>query len=75
MHQVINLDATGLDALKTLLNTLKAEGCSLVLAGPTAQPLELMRRTGFIDELGVANVLTNLEAALARARELATQPN
>jgi SulP family sulfate permease len=75
MHQVINLDATGLDALKTLLNTLKAEGCSLVLVGPTAQPLELMQRTGFIVELGAANVLTTLDAALARARELATQPN
>ena len=73
MHQVINLDATGLDALKTLLNTLKTEGCSLVLAGPTAQPLELIQRTGFIDELGVANVLTNLEVALVRARDLASK--
>jgi len=72
MHQVIDLDATGLDAIETLLRTLRQEGCHLVLADLTAQPLSLMRRTGFIHEIGAANIVPDLGAALARARELTT---
>jgi len=71
MHQVIDLDATGLDAIETLLRALRQEGCYLVLADLTDQPLSLMRRTGFIHEIGAANIVPDLRAALARAGDLA----
>ena len=71
MHQVIDLDATGLDAIETLLRALRQEGCHLVLADLTDQPLSLMRRTGFIHEIGAANIVPDLRAALARAGDLA----
>jgi len=71
MHQVIDLDATGLDAIETLLRTLRQEDCHLVLADLTDQPLSLMRRTGFIHEIGAANIVPDLRAALARAGDLA----
>ena len=71
MHQVINVDSTGLDAFESLHRVLREEGTQLVLAGVTAQPLSLIRRSGFIHELGEANLVDDLAAALVRARELA----
>jgi SulP family sulfate permease len=73
MHQVINLDTTGLDFLETLHRTLHEERRHLVIAGLNAQPASLVRRSGFLQELGERNVVPDLDAALARARELAAQ--
>jgi len=68
MHQVINLDTTGLDALETLLRMLRKRGGRLIIAEPTEQPLSLMRRSGFLDELGPGNLFDALDDALAAAR-------
>ncbi|MBP8309911.1 MAG: STAS domain-containing protein, partial [Burkholderiaceae bacterium] len=68
MHQVINLDTTGLDALQGLLRMLRKRDGRLILAEPTEQPLSLLRRSGFLDELGRDNVFGDFEAALAAAR-------
>ena len=70
MHQVINIDTTGLDALEALHDVLLEEGRHLILAGLTTQPASLIRRSGFIEELGEANVASDLSAALLRARQL-----
>jgi len=70
MHQVINIDTTGLDALEALHDVLLEEGRHLILAGLTHQPASLIRRSGFIEELGEANVASDLSAALLRARQL-----
>jgi SulP family sulfate permease len=71
MHQLINLDTTGLDALHALQKALAKNGNRLVLAGCTAQPLSLIRRSGFLDLLGEENVQPDLGAAMQRARVLA----
>ncbi len=70
MHQLINMDTTGLDALHALHKALAKNGNRLVLAGCTEQPLSLIRRSGFLDTLGADNVQPDLPAALARARTL-----
>jgi sulfate permease, SulP family len=67
LHQVINLDTTGLDALETVHKTLQKRGCRLVLCGLTAQPLSLVQRSGFLDRLGHENCVETLEQALIRA--------
>jgi SulP family sulfate permease len=64
MHQVINLDTTGLDALEAIQSHLERDGKTLVIAEPTEQPLSLMQRSGFIDRIGADNVFTDLDAAL-----------
>jgi SulP family sulfate permease len=71
MHQVINLDTTGLDFLQNLHRTLREEGRHLVLAGLNNQPASLLRRSGFLLTLGERNVVDNLPSALTRARDLA----
>jgi SulP family sulfate permease len=70
MRKVLAMDATGLNALEDLLDKLRAKGRHLVLSGPHTQPLMLMSRAGFLDRLGRENVCENIDAALARAREL-----
>ena len=64
LHQVINLDTTGLDALRSLHRMLQRRGGRLVIAEPNEQPLSLMRRSGFVDEIGERSVFDELDAAL-----------
>ncbi len=70
MHQMINLDTTGLDAMSALHRRLSRSGGQLVLAGCTEQPRKLFRRTGFDATLGADNLVLDLGAAFARARAL-----
>lgn len=74
MHQVINLDTTGLETLQSLARTLAKRGGTLVLCGLTSQPASLVRRSGFQEELGEANVVNHLAAAIIRAHALAKVP-
>ncbi len=69
LHQVINLDTTGLDALDALLERLHRHGGTLVIAEPTAQPLSLLNRSGFVERMGAENLFEDLDAALAALRE------
>ena len=71
MHQMINLDETGLDALETLAAMLARQGGRLVVAEPTSQPLAKMTRTGFIGRIGHDAVHDDLQDALAAARAFA----
>ena len=68
MHQVINLDTTGLDALKGLHRHLERQGGHLVLAELNEQPMSLLVRSGYMDVLGADNVVARLDAAYERIR-------
>ncbi len=70
MHQVINLDTTGLDFLENLHRTLREEGRHLILADLNHQPLSLIRRSGFVATLGENNLARDLSSALVRARKI-----
>jgi SulP family sulfate permease len=70
LHQLINMDTSGLDGLKTMLHTLNLHGSQLLLCGTNLQPLDLMRRSGFIDKIGTKNCLIDLKQAIQRAHEL-----
>lgn len=67
MHRLISLDNTGLEALEQLHTSLRRRGVELVLAQPNPQPLTLMERSGFADQLGPAGIVPTLELALAQA--------
>ncbi|MFA7665538.1 MAG: sulfate permease [Burkholderiaceae bacterium] len=72
LHQVINLDTTGLDALASLHRMLKRRGGRLLLASPNPQPASLIKRSGFLDELGPHSIFVKLEEALEAARGLSS---
>ena len=71
MHRVINLDTTGLDALQAMHRALRERGGRLLIAEATEQPLSLIQRSGFAEELGPEGLFADLEAAI---RSAAAQP-
>jgi SulP family sulfate permease len=71
LHQLIKLDATGLDALEGIHKTLKRHGSHLLISGLNPQPRGLMESTGFIRRLGQEYCFNKLEDAVACARILA----
>jgi len=73
MRDVLALDATGLDALEDLLEKLRLKKKELIICGPHSQPLFALTRSGFMEKLGLENVCGDMEASLARARQLLDQ--
>jgi len=74
MHRLISLDTSGLDALSQLQRKLKKQGIGLVLANVNEQPLSLMRRAGFADELGEDAIVPTAAAAFEEEARLPTPP-
>ncbi len=74
MRKVLAMDATGLNALEDLYERLHRGGRHLVLSGPHTQPLFMMDKAGFLDQLGRENVCADIELALARSREILGLP-
>ena len=70
MRHVPTMDATGLRALEDVYQKAARDGTALILAGVHAQPLVVMKQSGFADQLGMENVTTTLDDALARARDV-----
>ena len=64
MHQTINMDNSGLDALETLHKLIVRRGGLMMIAGANEQPLMLMKRSGFVARLGEDNLRSSLEDAL-----------
>jgi len=69
------MDATGLNALEDLYEKLHRKGKHLVLSAPHTNPLMVMEKAGFIDQLGRENVCPHIDAALERAREILGLPS
>jgi len=74
MRKVIAMDATGLNALEDLYERLHKKRKHLLLSAPHTHPMLVMEKAGFIDRLGRENVCPNIDAALARSREILGLP-
>jgi SulP family sulfate permease len=70
MRDVLDLDATGLDALEDLLEKLRIKKKDLILCAPHSQPLFALTRAGFIDRIGLENICGDMDASLARAKAI-----
>lgn len=70
MRNVPALDATAMRSLYEIYNTCKASGITLILSHTNEQPLSVMKKAGFYDELGDKNFLPNIDEALAYAEKL-----
>lgn len=74
MRKVMAMDATGLNALEDLYDKLKRKGKHLVISAPHTHPFMVMEKAGFLDRIGRENVCPNIDAALARCREILGLP-
>ncbi|MCA9773436.1 MAG: STAS domain-containing protein, partial [Myxococcales bacterium] len=68
MRRVPAMDATGLHALEEFHAKCRREGTHVILSGVQPQPLRTMKGTGFEGAIGEANIVANIDEALARAR-------
>ncbi len=57
MHRLVSMDTSGLEALRHLQQALRRREVVLVLARMNEQPLSLVRRSGFADELGAGSIV------------------
>jgi SulP family sulfate permease len=69
LRRVPTIDSTALQALRHVIRRMKQQGTQILLVGARPQPREAMRRAGLLDDIGEANVLPDIDVALARARE------
>ncbi len=74
MRKVVAMDATGLNALEDLYEKLHRKGKHLILSGPHTQPLFVMEKAGFLENIGRENVCADVDSALARSREILGLP-
>ncbi len=70
LHLVTAVDSTALHALQSLVERTKKHDGTVVISGIHRQPLDLLRRSGFIEIIGRANFCGSFDTALARAEEL-----
>ncbi len=70
LRNMTALDATGIHALEAFADRLHKAGKFLLLCGARDQPARLLAQSTFSKHLGTANIVPNVQAALARAAEL-----
>jgi SulP family sulfate permease len=73
LRHVPAMDASGLQAIEDFADQIHASGRTLLLCGAREQPAHLMERAEFHEHLGDANILPNVQAAIARARQIAAE--
>jgi len=69
MRAVPAMDATGLHALKDVVQRSRKDGTLVLLSDVHMQPLVALSRSAVLDEIGEDNLFGHLDHALARARE------
>lgn len=70
MKAVPSIDASGVHALKELTKSLRKRGVILILAGLKKEPLQILKKSTLIDDIGRENICENTQEAVKRARLL-----
>lgn len=70
MRKVSFIDSTGIHNLEQLHLRLQRDGIQLVLSGVNEKVFSTLDKAGLVNKIGRENVLSHINAALARAAEL-----
>lgn len=70
LHLVSAMDATALNALESVIERFQKHGGTVILSGLHRQPLDMLRKAGFVNVIGRRNLVAHFDDALVRAREL-----
>ena len=68
MRNVPAIDSTGVNALRGLIRRARSEGTRVLVTGVHAQPMVVLARTGFLDEIGDDNLFGTAAEALEAVR-------
>lgn len=70
VHLVTAMDATAMNALESVVERFHHHGGTVILSGLHHQPLEMLRRAGFIEVIGRRNLCGHFDQSLERAGEI-----
>ena len=70
MRSVPAIDSTAMNALFNLTKVCEIKGITMVFSHVNKQPLNVMKKSGFVDLVGRENFCPNISAALKHAEEL-----
>jgi SulP family sulfate permease len=70
LHLVSAMDATALNALESVIERFQKHGSTVILSGLHRQPLDMLRKAGFVEVIGRPNLVAHFDDALKRAREI-----
>lgn len=70
LHLVTAMDATGMNALESVVERMRSREGTVLLSGIHQQPLQMLRKAGFIDIIGRENLCATFDDALARAEAM-----
>jgi MFS superfamily sulfate permease-like transporter len=70
LRNMTAIDATGIHALEVFASRLRKSGRTLLPCGARDQPLDLLTRADFVDEVERENILPNMQTALDRVHEI-----
>lgn len=70
MRSVPAVDITAMNAMESLYKKCKKKGITLILSHVNEQPMRVMQKSGFYDEVGKDNFCKNIYAAIERAEKL-----
>lgn len=66
MNNVPAMDATASHALEALYEKCKLNNINLILYGLQSQPYSVLKKSGFINEIGLDNIRNNIDEALIK---------
>ncbi len=70
LHLVSAMDATALNTLESVIERFQKHGGTVILSGLHRQPLDMLRKAGFVEVIGRQNLVAHFDDALKRAREI-----
>ncbi len=73
MRSVPAMDATAIYFMEQTLQKCKKNNITLIFSHVQDQPMGIMKKTGFYEEVGADNFCANIDAALERAKEVNTK--
>ena len=72
MRAVPALDATAYQTFMNIYNICKKNEITLILSHVNEQPMQVLKKAGFVNLIGKENICKNIDEALARASEIVT---
>ena len=70
MRSVPAIDATGLHSFEALIKVCKKDGKTLILSHVNEQPMNTLKKSGLLGEIGEENICANIDEALERAKSI-----
>ena len=70
MRSVNAIDATAMHSLEELWEKCQKKGITLVLSHVNEQPMNVMKKANFVDQVGAENFCAHIDDALVRAEQI-----